>query len=300
MTPFTSRTSRALLACATACFFLGCASDGPGAEAPKPTCKEQEGTVEVGKLGDPDLKEASGLAPSFTQSDLLWSHNDSGDEARVFALGKNGRARGQVHFDGVSAVDIEDIAVGREGTRTYIYAADIGDNLTARTELFIYRIEEPRVPDAPIDLHVAADVMTFTYEGGTPHDAETLLVDPRTLELFIVTKERARGQLYRLGPFVKGTGSAKLMKDVPVDTATGGSFSPDGKSVVIRDYSGTAKLWSVGASQSLADALSSTPCPVALGLDLQGEAICFDSDSRRIFTTSEGKFAPLHRTDPAP
>ena len=280
---------------------LACAGD-PATEprTEKPVCPEQAGTVVAGRLAAPDLTEASGLAASTAQPDLLWSTNDSGDEARLFALGKDGRDRGQVRLDGVTAQDIEDVALGRDESGTsYLYAADIGDNLRARVNVAIYRIPEPSVAGPPLDARAAAETMTFTYGDQARHDAETLLFDPRSRELFVVTKEKGAGRLFRLGKFAVGSVVAEDLGAVPVDTATGGAIAPDGKSVVVRDYSGTAKLWVIEPGKSLQEAMRLAPCSVALGLDLQGEAICFDTDSRTIFTTSEGKNAPLHRTEPA-
>lgn len=277
-----------------------CAADPISPALPAtPRCPEVSGTVEAGKLEAPTLKEASGLAVSLTQSDLLWSHNDSGDEARLFALGKDGRDRGQVHLDGVVATDIEDLALGRERDgRSYLYAADFGDNDQERPNVAIYRIPEPTLSDGKLDVHVTAETMRFTYDDHAAHNAETLLFDPGSRELFVVTKQKGAGRLYRLGAFTAGTVVAEARGDVPVDTATGGSISPDGRYVIVRDYSGIAKLWPLDGATSLQNAFASAGCGIPIGLDLQGEAICFDADSRSIFTTSEGKNAPIHRTEP--
>lgn len=292
--------TRKTLATLSLSVIFSCAAEPGTPVAPATTrCPEQSGTIEVGKLGDPELTEASGLAVSLAQDDLLWSNNDSGDEARLFAIGKNGRKRGQVHLDGVTAADIEDIALGKESdAKYYLYTADIGDNLLIRSQYAIYRIPEPTVPAGSFDAHVPAETMLFTYGDKARHDAETLLFDPRSGELFVVTKHKDGGRLFRLGKFTAGTVIAEDQGGVPVDTATGGSISPDGKNVVVRDYGGVAKLWPIVGAATLQSTFKSTACSVALGLDLQGEAICFDTDSRTIYTTSEGKNAPLHRTDP--
>ena len=56
----------------------------------------------------------------------------------------------------------------------------------------MYRVQEPTVPVGPVAppprtlTGVAA--LTFVYPDG-PHDAEALIVDPSSGELFIVTKE---------------------------------------------------------------------------------------------------------------
>ena len=68
-------------------------------------------------------------------SRLLWAHNDSGDTARVFAVGRDGRDRGTVTVSGATAIDWEDIALGpAPHGKPYLYAGDIGDNFPGDRE----------------------------------------------------------------------------------------------------------------------------------------------------------------------
>ena len=70
----------------------------------------------------------------------FWTHNDSGDAPRVFALGRDGRLRGEVAVTGAEHVDWEDIAIrGRT-----LYVGDIGDNLAQRPEIVVYRLRRAR------------------------------------------------------------------------------------------------------------------------------------------------------------
>ena len=69
----------------------------------------------------------------------LWTHNDSGDAPRVFALDRRGRLLREVAVSGAEAVDWEDIAIrGRT-----LYVGDIGDNLAQRPNVAVYRFAEP-------------------------------------------------------------------------------------------------------------------------------------------------------------
>ena len=77
-----------------------------------------------------ELVEASGLVASRDRDGVLWSHNDSGGKAELFALGLDGSDLGRLELTGAQAVDWEDIALlpGVDGSSDLLFAADIGDN----------------------------------------------------------------------------------------------------------------------------------------------------------------------------
>ena len=57
------------------------------------SAQEVPGAEVVLRLRDPRIVEASGLAVSRRHPGVLWTHNDSGDPARLFAVGADGRTR---------------------------------------------------------------------------------------------------------------------------------------------------------------------------------------------------------------
>lgn len=75
---------------------------GVNAGAPTPT----------GPLQEPRLIETSGLVASPSQADVLWLHNDSGDDAVIYAVSPTGKALATVLIDGMEFRDLEDIAAG--------------------------------------------------------------------------------------------------------------------------------------------------------------------------------------------
>jgi hypothetical protein len=75
--------------------------------------------------------------------------------------------------------------------------------------------------------------------------------------------------------------------------ATGGAVSPDGKRVVIRTYL-IGYEWKIAPGATIAQALKGTPRQIALPLVQQGESICYSSDGKSLFTTSEKAHAPLY------
>src|SRR2546426_6138443 len=147
-------------------------------------------------------KESSGIAASRAHPGVLWTHNDSGDDAYVYATDLAGADRGFVRIRGARAVDWEDIALGPCPTRraACLYIADTGDNEMARKSVVIYAVAEPDPPDrhsGPFRSAPAA-ALRLKYVGG-PDGVEAIYRAPRDSALYLVSKGR-RGviQLYRL------------------------------------------------------------------------------------------------------
>lgn len=266
--------------------------------------------VELFRIQDPWIKEASGLVPSSRSDSVLFTHNDSGDDGRFFAVGAEGAALAT--FDVTppgqypAALDWEDIAAGpgSDGTPA-LYLADIGDNPELRPFIAVYEVPEPSVDETQTGVTGAVTATThlMVYEDG-PHNAETLLADPRDGTLAIVTKE-ADGLS---GVFVETRlpGGVSLMRRVatvdfnvlsatPSDPnstlATGGDIARDRSRVVVRTYR-EAFEWSLGADD-LAAAFARAPERITLAREGQGEAICYARDSRDLLTVSEGEHQPV-------
>jgi hypothetical protein len=84
-------------------------------------------------FADPRIAESSGLVVS-SSGELVYTHNDSGDEARVFAVGLDGRTRTTWTLPGVQTRDWEDVARGPdEQGRSCLWLGDIGDNSASAT-----------------------------------------------------------------------------------------------------------------------------------------------------------------------
>jgi hypothetical protein len=268
-----------------------------------------------------DIIEASGLASSRIDDNILWVHNDSGDTARVFAIGRDGALLGTYTLTGAEAVDWEDMAAGPGPDHgvSYLYLADIGDNAAQRSEIDVYRVPEPQVGG---NTQVAADLtgvdrLVFHYPDH-PHDAETLLVDPDTGDIIIITKELAGGPSFVYRAPASASADApytleqvaqidftalKSAAQVPPDApplvrgvpflATGGDVSPAGDLIAIRTY-GAIWVWSRNKDLPLWSAFGDKPCEAPSAIEPQGEAIAFDPDGRGYTTTSEGANPPLH------
>ncbi|MDG2305832.1 MAG: hypothetical protein P8R42_14545 [Candidatus Binatia bacterium] len=279
------------------------------------TCPDFFPPVTTGMLQSLAVNEASGLVASEQNPGVFWVHNDSGDTARTFAMRADGTVLATYNLTGVSAVDWEDMARGPGPAPgvTYLYLADIGDNPAARSFITVYRVPEPLVdPETQgveIDLGTAV-ALEMEYPVGA-HDAETLLSDPLTGDLFVVTKCRGASgctdgvsHVFRY-PFPHQDGVRVTLAEVAtipfsgpefVHSATGGDVSAAGNRIAVRTYT-QALLWERGPADSIAQALATAPCPIAVAPEVQGETLAFSIDGSSYSSVSEFVSQPIHRID---
>lgn len=257
----------------------------------------------MGDLTNDDIDEASGIASSYKNKGILWTHNDSGGENRIFAIDTNGIGRGVYYLSGVENRDWEDILVGPgsiEGV-SYIYIADIGDNDSEHGKKYIYRIPEPDVAldnDNTTKILSEVEVITFKYPDDE-RDAETLLIDSTTKDLYVVGKRDTKVRLYKISyPYSTNTTFdveivAKLTlpddpeENTPYNYITSGSISLDGSEIIIKSYS-NVYYWSRENGATIAEAMSVDPEYLTYTQEPQGEAIGWKNyGNNGYFTLSE-------------
>ncbi|HEU4752458.1 MAG TPA: hypothetical protein VFU47_05045, partial [Armatimonadota bacterium] len=271
------------------------------------------GGVEVCRFQDPRITESSGLASSSRSGDYFFTLNDSGNPAEVYAVDRSGRTLARVRVTGAANLDWEDLARGTdEEGRPALFIADTGDNTAKRASIFLYRIPEPEIdparPGQTVDSPPAVKY-ELEYPDGA-HDAEALLVQPRTNKTWIITKSLRGSEVYVVPPPMRADAPNRLQKIgsinwalLPATTkrlrdqfsrllATGGSISPDGSRFVVRTYT-DAYEWET-PDGSVQHALTRQPVQVPLPATEQGEAITYTADGQALLTSSEGRSAPVH------
>ena len=86
------------------------------------------------------------MTASRRQPGILWTLNDSGHDAWIFAVDTLGRTQGAFQVEGGRNLDWEAISLGPCGRRDCLYIADTGDNAQDRRSATIYRVPEPALP----------------------------------------------------------------------------------------------------------------------------------------------------------
>jgi hypothetical protein len=276
----------------------------------------EEGVIQ-GELENNELKEASGLAGSVGNPDLLWTHNDGGDEARIFLIDEQAHLKATILLDTIKNRDWEDIAVGPgpiEG-KTYVYVGDIGDNKASHKYKFIFRVEEPvadwsKTSDTTL---VKVDMIKFQLPDGQ-RDSESLMIDPLTRDIYIISKREEKVNLYRL-PYPQSTTKEvtaelavtklefnqfeeKVFSQKDGEKLTNGyhsdyynqivgcDMSKDGSELLIKSYS-SVYYWKRKEQEGIAEMITRTPIRLPYLPEAQGEAITFDVRGAGYFTMNE-------------
>jgi len=251
----------------------------------------------VNNLTRTDLVEISGVAASRVNPGILYIHNDSGNLNQVYLTDGTGADKGTLNLASVSNRDWEDIAVGPGPVagKSYIYVADIGDNDSKYKSIFIYRFEEPDLAGktTPVINIDTIDKIELKYPDG-PRNAETLMVDPQTKDIYIASKESNTSKIY-VAHYPQSTSTFTVMAPVVkllFNKATSGDISPDGTEILLRSKE-LIWYWKLPAGTSIGAGLLTKPrrAPYANN-EPQGEGIGFAADGSGYFTTTEVRDYP--------
>jgi hypothetical protein len=226
------------------------------------------------RFRDPQIVESSGLV---ARDGLFVTINDSGDSGRTFVVdGATGRTVGGATWS-AEPEDVEAIAPMPDGS---VLVGDIGDNNEDRDSVTLLEM-----PSGRGFQDVEPREFSLTYSDG-PHDAETLLVQPTTGQVFVVSKSLLGGVLYE-APKELTTDGPNVLEPIGdvLGFATDGAFFPDGRHFVLRDYGG-AVVYSYPGLEVVGE--------LRLPDQQQGEGIAVD-DEGAVFVCSEGQFSPVYR-----
>ncbi|MCU0329426.1 MAG: hypothetical protein MUC47_00435 [Candidatus Kapabacteria bacterium] len=252
------------------------------------------------------LPEISGLAASTAIPGLLWAHNDSGDQPRIIGITPAGKVKLTLDLAGANHVDWEDIAYGRgagpDSLVNYIHVADIGDNNAKRQFVTIYSVPEavpaelanPASTFPAMRMNMPFTLQHVVYPDG-PRDAETLLLDSRTGEKYIVTKREKKSRLYRVPTKRSNPDTLEFITELPFTLATGGDISPDGIMILVKTYT-HVYAWERSLKETVGQAMKRPPIRVRYMPEPQGEAIAWAHDGSGFYTASEREDS----TAPAP
>lgn len=246
--------------------------------------------VHQSAMQHPRLRESSGLAASRRDPGLLWTLNDSGNPAEIFAVDSSGRDRAVFQVRGAENKDWEALALARCGASDCLYIADVGDNNQRLSAVRVYRVPEPIARSSSGGTVRANAVLELAYEDG-PRNVEAIFVTPDQ-DLYLVSKERAGGgRVYQVdrGAWSRRVpATARFIQELPLPDGLGyqvtdAALAPNGVDVAIRTYRYIIFFQLEGGR--LVPHPQRPRCEAG-GLDAQGEGLAWLPDGR-LATTSE-------------
>ena len=157
---------------------------------------------------------------------------------------------------------------------------------------YIYRFEEPhlKLGKQALNGHIKnIDKITFIYPDG-PHNTEALMIDPKTKNIYLVSKSKVSDEAYVYEmPYPQTTVKTITLKKIgflPIRYVTAADISASGNEVLIKslDY---IFYWKRDKGAGIAQTLSETPYLLPYIPEPQGEAICFTPNDDAFYTLSE-------------
>jgi hypothetical protein len=255
------------------------------------------------RITDRRITESSGLAPSLLHSGVLWTHNDSGNPPRIYAIGKSGSTLAALTLQNEPDVDWEAItslrgpATSLAPGAALIAVGDLGDNNAEHSSVRIAIVREPQ--ELRSSYVTPIRVLRLRYPGG-PRDAEALLADPRTGQFYIVSKTLFGSELYSVprsvwpGNARTGVSPITTMTRVARMSAsliTDGAFLPDGR-MLLRGY---GQVYVLDKPSSVKNDRIKTLASGMLPDQDQGESMAVVDGGKQALIGSEGKREPVLR-----
>ena len=260
--------------------FLGCQKEGPEISS------VGFASVPVSKMIQPGLiDEASGIADSKVNAGYLWVEQDSGNPGDIILLSYSGEVFKKINIRSAVNRDWEDIAIsnGPVAGTNYIYVADIGDNNKVFSQYVICRFPEPGATTDTVSVY---DQIRFQYPDGS-HDAEAILVDNASKDIYIITKQDSVSRIYKLiyPQNIAGINTAVSMGALSFNGVVSAACSMTNE-VLIKTYS-SLYYWKNSGNEGIGTVLSKAPVQLAYQQEPQGEAVCFKNDNQGFYTLSE-------------
>lgn len=265
-------------------------------------CRQFGPAAKSGQIAISSLNQLSGMVASRAHPGVMYAHLDTGTGAAFYVMTVAGASLGSFALSGATATDWEDIAVGPGPTAgSFIFVGDIGDNAArtgggnARSEIQVYRVPEP---DVDASTSVGAKTLNdwqrlrFTYPDKA-HDAETLMVDPVTGDILIITKEsngasqvlRAAGSTPADTPTVlELLATLSLPSSGQGAQAAAGDISPSGESIILRTYTA---IWLWCRASSWASTFGASPTELPSASEQQSEGLTFAADGQSWYSAGE-------------
>ena len=279
-------------------------------------CRRWSEARDIGALDIQKIPEASGIAVSSVFSNRLY-HKSDGNNPLIFVTDFRGNIVQELSLPPLEAnSDTEELGYGPCGAHRCIFVGDIGDNDLDRAALGLHWFRERDVYSSD---NTPASHLTLKYPD-QPHNAEALVVHPKSGDVFVFTKEKSKtpSQIYRLSAEALNSQrtSVTLQPFGHIDVAallpgskkkelriTGASVSQDGTRLLLLTYGPVLEIaWNFSAPlKATSEMKEGADYGVILfnALDKQ-EALGFLPDDSGFIVSTEGKrngISPLVQID---
>lgn len=245
------------------------------------------------------ISESSGLTMSCNFLGVMWTLNDSGDSARIFAITMDGEAVRPENdagpYKGIKVlnarnVDWEDIAADDDGN---LIIGAFGNHKIPRRDLALYVIKEPN-PRLTKATSVIKKIR-FRYPDQTDFTLAINNFDCEAVfawggKYYLLTKHRTntRTQLYRFDDIDEEQENVlTLVGDYDIGgMVTAADVSTDGKRLAVLTYNAVWVFAISGGDDNFLKGKASR-CAIAMG---QCEAICFDGNDLIVSSEQRGLY----------
>lgn len=297
--------------------------------------------VKVGNFpyADTDYREISGGSASFANLNYGLYQSDGSVNFVFLHLLSDASTGEKWALESVSGVDFEDLTSFVANDVAYGVMADMGNNGDADNSRGsgidgrFYRFPEPTWNSGSGGTIASATIenIAWAYPASgailTHKDAECLMADRSSGDLYVISKRVSTPSLYRLPYASSYTGTqtleyvgdiyASLQLETPYDGANGGyvvgcDISPNGDAILLRGHQSVYHFaWDRNNNQTLLEALQATPTVVEAHVgnrkgtrisnilvnEPQGEAVFFNAAGTDFYTASEAGTATATGAD---
>jgi hypothetical protein len=281
----------------------------PALQVPQPTLGAPITLQRVGFIDFGPIDESSGLAASRRWPGIYWTHNDSGDCARIFAVTAQGQVVGpewrqEGTYAGVQVPnalnhDWEDIACSPDGT---LYIADTGNNANSRRDLGVYILPEPdprvqaKARSTGFIPFVFPDQKAFPPEERN-FDCEALFYADGTLWVLSKHRSDTRTKLYRFPALTPGVSQTlELIDSFEIGgMVTGADCSDDGRKLAVLTYNALWLFESAEPGRWFEGRVSWLPFwngKICEGVCFQKGGLLISNENRELFRVEFRDFIP--------
>lgn len=263
----------------------------------------------------PGLSESSALARSNLSTDLLWTLNDSGNPAELFAVDTQDTLSAKITVEGARNFDWETLASYVDHGQPRLLIGDVGDNFAQRKQVELLLLDEPSIHAATPHGEVRPlRQITLRFPDG-PRDCEAVFVDAHARRIFLISKRDTVPRLYSLplpeDPSEKSSEIEVAQFDgelnIPrapaltlwphwINWITAADLSADGLHLAVMTPS-QVHLYTRMPEEGWPAALQRPPLTVSLPMLPQAEGVAWSADGGTLIVTSEGTPMPVARLD---